>query len=139
MPEQHFGGDPAQGLGLSISSNELYGEIWAEDPSALKVELRRSLAPRATTMLYDEFARSASVLTTSSSTPGGATRFMRSRSCDGSTAAQSPSTLSRYTSIARVNVLPLPGSRTGSTSSRRQPSRFRLRTRRSISCGAETS
>lgn len=57
MPEQHLGGDPAQGLGLSISSNELYGEIWAEDPSALKVELGRSLAPRATTMLYDEFAR----------------------------------------------------------------------------------
>jgi SAM-dependent methyltransferase len=57
VPEQHFGGDPAQGHGLSISSNELYGEIWAEDPSALKVELERSLAPRATTMLYDEFAR----------------------------------------------------------------------------------
>jgi ubiquinone/menaquinone biosynthesis C-methylase UbiE len=57
VTEQHLGGDPAQGLGLSISSNELYGEIWAEDPSALKVELRRSLAPRATTMLYDEFAR----------------------------------------------------------------------------------
>lgn len=57
MPEPHFGGDPAQGLGLSISSNELYGEIWAEDPSALRVELGRSLAPRATTMLYDEFAR----------------------------------------------------------------------------------
>jgi ubiquinone/menaquinone biosynthesis C-methylase UbiE len=57
VPEQRFGGDPAQGLGLSISSNELYGEIWSEDPSALKVELGRSLAPRATTMLYDEFAR----------------------------------------------------------------------------------
>jgi ubiquinone/menaquinone biosynthesis C-methylase UbiE len=57
VPEQHFGGDPGQGLWPSISSNELYGEIWAEDPSALRVELGRSLAPRATTMLYDEFAR----------------------------------------------------------------------------------
>jgi ubiquinone/menaquinone biosynthesis C-methylase UbiE len=55
--EQHFGDDPAQGPGLRISSNELYGEIWAENPSALKVELGRSLEPRATTMLYDEFAR----------------------------------------------------------------------------------
>jgi SAM-dependent methyltransferase len=40
-----------------ISSDELYGEIWAERPSALKTELGRSLEPRGTTMLYDEFAR----------------------------------------------------------------------------------
>lgn len=41
---------------LKISSDELYGELWADDPSALEVELGRSLEPRATTMLYDEFA-----------------------------------------------------------------------------------
>ena len=35
----------------------VYGELWAEDPSALKVELGTSLEPRATTMLYEEFAR----------------------------------------------------------------------------------
>jgi ubiquinone/menaquinone biosynthesis C-methylase UbiE len=57
LPEQHFDGDPGQRVGLSISSNELYGEIWAEDLSALTVELGRSLAPRAAAMLYDEFAR----------------------------------------------------------------------------------
>jgi ubiquinone/menaquinone biosynthesis C-methylase UbiE len=41
---------------LKISSDELYGELWAEDPSELEAALGRSLAPRATTMLYDEFA-----------------------------------------------------------------------------------
>ena len=41
---------------MKISSGELYGELWAEDSSALDVELGRSLEPRPTTMLYDEFA-----------------------------------------------------------------------------------
>jgi hypothetical protein len=61
VPEQRFDGDPAAGHGrwprLKISADELYGELWAEDPSALEVELGRSLEPRATTMLYDEFDR----------------------------------------------------------------------------------
>jgi ubiquinone/menaquinone biosynthesis C-methylase UbiE len=42
---------------LKISSDELYGQLWANDPSEIEVELGRSLEPRATTMLYDEFAR----------------------------------------------------------------------------------
>jgi sarcosine/dimethylglycine N-methyltransferase len=43
---------------LSISSDELYGELWGRrDASALEVELGRSLEPRGATMLYDEFAR----------------------------------------------------------------------------------
>jgi ubiquinone/menaquinone biosynthesis C-methylase UbiE len=57
VSDQPFERDPGQGLGLSISSNQLYGELWAEDASALRVELERSLAPRGPAMLYDEFAR----------------------------------------------------------------------------------
>lgn len=54
------GGTPADhgpGAFVGISSDELYGELWAEDTSALDLELGRSLEPRGTTMLYDEFAR----------------------------------------------------------------------------------
>jgi ubiquinone/menaquinone biosynthesis C-methylase UbiE len=61
VAEQRFDGDLAADHGrrprLKISSDELYGELWMEDPSALQVELGRSLEPRATTMLYDEFTR----------------------------------------------------------------------------------
>jgi sarcosine/dimethylglycine N-methyltransferase len=42
---------------VGVSSNRLYGELWAEDPSGLDEELGRSLEPRATTMLYDEIAQ----------------------------------------------------------------------------------
>jgi SAM-dependent methyltransferase len=61
VPEQRFDGDLAAGHGrwprLKVSSQELYEELWAEGPSALKVELGTSLEPRATTILYEEFAR----------------------------------------------------------------------------------
>jgi ubiquinone/menaquinone biosynthesis C-methylase UbiE len=61
VPEQRSYSDFGAGHGrrprLKVSSQELYGELWAEDPSALKVELGTSLEPRATTMLYEEFAR----------------------------------------------------------------------------------
>jgi ubiquinone/menaquinone biosynthesis C-methylase UbiE len=39
-----------------ISADELYGELWAEDESPLTAELKRSLEPRGTAMLYDAFA-----------------------------------------------------------------------------------
>jgi SAM-dependent methyltransferase len=61
VPEQRSYSDFGAGHGrrprLKVSSQELYGELWAEDPSALKVELGTSLEPRATTMLYEEFVR----------------------------------------------------------------------------------
>jgi ubiquinone/menaquinone biosynthesis C-methylase UbiE len=41
---------------VGITSDRLYGELWADDRSALDIELERSLAPRGTTMLYDELA-----------------------------------------------------------------------------------
>jgi len=41
---------------LKISSDELYGDLSGEDPSELEAALGRSLAPRAATMVYDEFA-----------------------------------------------------------------------------------
>jgi SAM-dependent methyltransferase len=41
---------------VKVSTDELYGELWAEDPSGLNDELGTSLEPRATTMLFDEFA-----------------------------------------------------------------------------------
>jgi len=40
-----------------ISSERLYGELWADEGSALDRELGRSLRPRPTTMLYDELGR----------------------------------------------------------------------------------
>lgn len=61
MPEQRIEGDPAGGgesqPPASISSDELYGELWGRESSPLEVELGRSLEPRGTAMLYDEFAR----------------------------------------------------------------------------------
>lgn len=61
MPEQRPDGDPRAGESsppsAGISSDELYGELWADDSSALRDELGRSLEPRETAMLYDEFAR----------------------------------------------------------------------------------
>jgi len=42
---------------VTISSETLYGELWAEESSELERELGRSLEPRGTAMLYDEFAR----------------------------------------------------------------------------------
>lgn len=57
VPERRRHSEPARDTEPSVSSEELYGELWAEDLSALDVELGRSLSPRATTMLYDEFAR----------------------------------------------------------------------------------
>src|SRR5262249_48551009 len=44
-------------ISVGSSSDRLYGELWAEDESALDAELARSLEPRATTMLYDELGR----------------------------------------------------------------------------------
>jgi ubiquinone/menaquinone biosynthesis C-methylase UbiE len=40
-----------------ISSQELYGELWAADESPLEAELKRSLHPSNLDSLYDEFAR----------------------------------------------------------------------------------
>ena len=40
-----------------ISSDELYGELWAADESPIDVELARSLEPRGTTDLYEAFAQ----------------------------------------------------------------------------------
>ena len=40
-----------------ISSQELYGELWAEDESPLEAELKRSLDPSNLDSLYDEFAK----------------------------------------------------------------------------------
>ncbi len=57
VPERRRNSEPARDTEPSVSSEELYGELWAEDLSALDVELGQSLSPRATTMLYDEFAR----------------------------------------------------------------------------------
>jgi ubiquinone/menaquinone biosynthesis C-methylase UbiE len=42
---------------MDVTSDRLYGELWAEDASAVDAELGRSLGPRPTTMLYDEAAR----------------------------------------------------------------------------------
>jgi SAM-dependent methyltransferase len=39
-----------------ISSNELYGELWAAEQSPIEAELTRSLEPRGTDSLYDELA-----------------------------------------------------------------------------------
>jgi SAM-dependent methyltransferase len=39
-----------------ISADQLYGELWAADQSAIEAELARSLEPRGTTSLYDVFA-----------------------------------------------------------------------------------
>jgi len=39
-----------------ISSDELYGELWAGDSAQLEDELARSLEPRGTATLYDELA-----------------------------------------------------------------------------------
>jgi ubiquinone/menaquinone biosynthesis C-methylase UbiE len=41
---------------VTISSEQLYGEIWSTAQSPLEAELARSLQPRATTDLYDVFA-----------------------------------------------------------------------------------
>jgi sarcosine/dimethylglycine N-methyltransferase len=57
VPGDPSSGDPATSPASDISSNQLYGEIWAEESSDLDAEVGRSLAPRSTTMLYDEFAR----------------------------------------------------------------------------------
>jgi SAM-dependent methyltransferase len=40
-----------------ISSDELYGEVWAADESPIDAELGRSLEPRGTVSLYDALAR----------------------------------------------------------------------------------
>jgi ubiquinone/menaquinone biosynthesis C-methylase UbiE len=40
-----------------ISSDELYGELWAADQSPIEAELARSLDPRGLDSLYDEFAQ----------------------------------------------------------------------------------
>jgi sarcosine/dimethylglycine N-methyltransferase len=40
-----------------LSVQELYGELWADESPALEAELRRSLEPRARSMLYDELGR----------------------------------------------------------------------------------
>ncbi len=54
-------GNPGPGAGdqgaRPLSAHELYGELWADDARALDAELRRSLAPRARSMLYDELGR----------------------------------------------------------------------------------
>jgi SAM-dependent methyltransferase len=42
---------------VTISSNELYGQLWAADESPLEIELTRSLRPRSVSDLYEEFAR----------------------------------------------------------------------------------
>src|ERR1700751_2634455 len=42
---------------VGVTSDVLYGNLWAEDPSRLDEELARSLGPRATAMLYGELAR----------------------------------------------------------------------------------
>ena len=42
---------------MTISSNELYGELWSRDQSPLETELAQSLHPRATTDLYDVFTK----------------------------------------------------------------------------------
>jgi SAM-dependent methyltransferase len=61
VPEQRRKAEHARGAGAqpstSISSEELYGELWGRDSSPLEEELGRSLEPRSTTMLYDELAR----------------------------------------------------------------------------------
>ena len=40
-----------------ISADELYGELWAPDESALEAELKESLRPGNLDSLYDEFAQ----------------------------------------------------------------------------------
>ena len=42
---------------MTISSEELYGELWAANESAVEAELKRSLNPENLDSLYDEFAR----------------------------------------------------------------------------------
>ncbi|HXH97531.1 MAG TPA: class I SAM-dependent methyltransferase [Gaiellaceae bacterium] len=61
MPDRRLERGPAEAddgrSPATFSSDELYGELWADESSALDVELDRSLEPRGTMMLYDELAR----------------------------------------------------------------------------------
>jgi hypothetical protein len=124
---------------LKISSDELYGELWAEEPSELEAALGRSLAPRATTMLYDEFAGLGVgpenlVLDAGARDAVHAIELVQRLGCR--VIAVDPVPLHFERARGRVATA---GLRIGSRSSRQGSSLFHSRTHRSITSGAGTS